>query len=95
MKTTVGIPKAQRVSRTTSVFTKSTSATSVLSKKTEEPSKSESVSCKKSAQDVTFDASTSKLTVKAKSGSGRRKSYTSLLIERTEVVKILLYFLFL
>ncbi|XP_076931307.1 putative cyclin-B3-1 [Bidens hawaiensis] len=87
VKTTVGIPKAQRVSRTTSVFTKSTSATSVLSKKTVEPSKSESVSCKKSAQDVTFDASTSKLNVKGKSGSGRRKSYTSLLIERTELLK--------
>ncbi|XP_076954579.1 putative cyclin-B3-1 [Bidens hawaiensis] len=87
VKTTVGIPKAQRVSRTTSVFTKSTSATSVLSKKTVEPSKSESVSCKKSAQDVTFDASTSKLTVKGKSGAGRRKSYTSLLIERTELLK--------
>ncbi|KAI3675635.1 hypothetical protein L1987_85227 [Smallanthus sonchifolius] len=74
---------AQRVSQTTSVFTKPTSATSVLAKKTEETSKSESSSYKQITQGVTLDASTSKLTAKGK--SGRRKSYTSLLIERTKV----------
>ncbi|KAF5781475.1 putative cyclin domain-containing protein [Helianthus annuus] len=84
VKTAVGIPKAQRVSRTTSVFTKSTSSNSVLSKKVE-TSKSESVSRKQIAQDVTLDASTSNLTSKVK--SGRRKSYTSLLIERTKLLK--------
>ncbi|KAI3810074.1 hypothetical protein L1987_19681 [Smallanthus sonchifolius] len=84
VKTTVGIPKAQRVSRTTSVFTKPTSATSVLSKKTEETSKSESSSCKQITQGVTLDASTSNITGKGK--SGRRKSYTSLLIERTKLL---------
>ncbi|KAL8205590.1 hypothetical protein R6Q57_009141 [Mikania cordata] len=84
IKTTVGIPKAQRISRTTSTFTKSKSTTSVLSKKTEETSKSESISCMQIAQGVTFDASTSKLTAKGK--SGRRKSYTSLLIERTKLL---------
>ncbi|KAK1440093.1 hypothetical protein QVD17_05918 [Tagetes erecta] len=83
VKTTVGIPKAQRVSRTTSVSTKSKCAASVVSKRTEETSTF--VLPSQIAQGVTLDASTSKLTTKGK--SGRRKSYTSLLIERTELLK--------
>ncbi|KAK9050226.1 hypothetical protein SSX86_030804, partial [Deinandra increscens subsp. villosa] len=85
IKTVVGIPRAPRVSRNTSVFTKSTSATSVLSNKNDETSRSESISCEQLVQDVTLDASTSKLTTKGK--PGRRKSYTSLLIERTKLLK--------
>ncbi|KAK9070607.1 hypothetical protein SSX86_011009 [Deinandra increscens subsp. villosa] len=85
IKTAVGIPRAPRVSRNTSVFTKSTSATSVLSNKNDETSRSESISCEQLVQDVTLDASTSKLTTKGK--PGRRKSYTSLLIERTKLLK--------
>nr|XP_043622317.1 putative cyclin-B3-1 [Erigeron canadensis] len=86
IKTTISIPRAQRASRSTSVFTKPSSANSVLSKK-EATSRSsankhtESISCEQN-----LEVGTSNITAKGKK-SGRRRSYTSLLIESTKLFK--------
>ncbi|PWA44461.1 cyclin b3,1 [Artemisia annua] len=86
VKITAGIPRAQRASISTSVSTKSTSGTLVLSKQKDAASRcsysksTDSISCKKNT-----DASTSGITAKGK--PGRRKSYTSLLIESTKLLK--------
>ncbi|XP_071730302.1 uncharacterized protein [Rutidosis leptorrhynchoides] len=73
VKTTVVIPKAKRVSKSISVLTKPTSTSGSSSS-----NHTESVSCEQK-----LDANTSNITAKGK----RRKSYTSLLIERTKLLK--------
>ncbi|XP_024966173.1 putative cyclin-B3-1 [Cynara cardunculus var. scolymus] len=97
VKTTIGIPRAQRVSKSTSVSSKSTFAASVSSRRKEVASRSsfskhtEAVTCEKPAEGVpsacnsNLDASTSNVAAKRK--SGRRKSYTSLLIARSTLLK--------
>lgn len=97
VKTTIGIPRAQRVSKSTSVSSKSTFGTSGSSKRKETASRAsfskhvEPVTCEQPAEGVpsacnsNLDASTSNVTAKEK--SGRRKSYTSLLIARSTLLK--------
>ncbi|KAI3769003.1 hypothetical protein L6452_00099 [Arctium lappa] len=104
VKTTIGIPRAQRVSKSTSVSSKSTFATSVSSKRKETTSRAsfskhaESITCEQpaviceqpaegvpSACNSNLVASTSNVTAKGK--PGRRKSYTSLLIARSTLLK--------
>nr|GEX11880.1 putative cyclin-B3-1 [Tanacetum cinerariifolium] len=86
VKITAGVPRAHRASISTSVSTKSTSGTLVLSKQKDADSRcsysksTESISCEKNT-----DASTSGIAAKGK--PGRRKSYTSLLIESTKLLK--------